>query len=30
MKQLSTLELKEKINEGENFVLDLYASWCGP
>ena len=30
MKQLSTLELKEKINEGEYFVLDLYATWCGP
>ena len=24
------IELKEKINEGENFVLDLYATWCGP
>ncbi len=30
MKELSTLELKQKISEGENFVLDLYATWCGP
>ena len=30
MIQLTTEELKQKINEGENFVLDLYATWCGP
>jgi thioredoxin 1 len=30
MVQLTTNELKEKINNGENFVLDLYAVWCGP
>ena len=30
MKQINTEELKEKINSGENFVLDLYATWCGP
>ncbi len=30
MQQLTTNELKEKINNGENFVLDLYATWCGP
>jgi thioredoxin 1 len=30
MLQLTTKELKEKISNGENFVLDLYATWCGP
>jgi thioredoxin 1 len=30
MIQLTTEELKQKINNGENFVLDLYATWCGP
>lgn len=30
MQQLTTNELKEKINMGENFVLDLFATWCGP
>lgn len=30
MELLTTQELKKKINEGENFVLDLYATWCGP
>lgn len=30
MQQLTTNELKEKINNGESFVLDLYATWCGP
>ena len=30
MEQLTTQQLKEKINQGENFVLDLYATWCGP
>lgn len=30
MQQLSTTELKHKIEQGENFVLDLYATWCGP
>ena len=30
MEQLTTIELREKINNGENFVLDLYATWCGP
>jgi thioredoxin 1 len=30
MQQLTTAELKQKINEGENFVLDLFATWCGP
>lgn len=30
MEQLTTQQLKQKINEGENFVLDLFATWCGP
>ena len=30
MIQISSSEVKEKIKSGENFVLDLYATWCGP
>lgn len=30
MKQLTTEQIKQKIQEGENFVLDLFAVWCGP
>lgn len=30
MIQLTTEELKQKIESGENFILDLYATWCGP
>lgn len=30
MQQLTTTELKEKIKNKENFVLDLFATWCGP
>jgi thioredoxin 1 len=30
MQQLTSEEIKKKINEGENFVLDLFAVWCGP
>ena len=30
MQQLTTQELQEKIKSGENFILDLYATWCGP
>jgi thioredoxin 1 len=29
-KQLTSEELKQKINNKENFVLDLFATWCGP
>ena len=29
-KKLTTQELKQKIESGENFILDLYATWCGP
>lgn len=30
MEQLTTTQLKEKIQNGETFLLDLYATWCGP
>lgn len=30
MELLTTEQLKQKINNGENFVLDLFATWCGP
>jgi thioredoxin 1 len=30
MEQLTTEQLKEKIQNGENFILDLFATWCGP
>lgn len=30
MQQLTTQELKEKINSQENFIVDFYADWCGP
>jgi thioredoxin 1 len=30
MQQLTTEQIKQKIKEGENFVLDLFAVWCGP
>jgi thioredoxin 1 len=30
MQQLTTEELKQKITNGENFILDLFAVWCGP
>ena len=30
MQQLTSEELKQKIKSGESFVLDLFATWCGP
>lgn len=30
MQEITSSELKDKIKSGENFVLDLYATWCGP
>ena len=30
MTQLTSQEVKEKIANKENFVLDLFATWCGP
>lgn len=28
--KLTSEELKQKINSGEKFIVDLYADWCGP
>lgn len=28
--QLTSEELKQKIANNESFVLDLFATWCGP
>jgi thioredoxin 1 len=28
--QLTSEELKQKIASNESFVLDLFATWCGP
>lgn len=30
MTHLTSEEVKEKINNKESFVLDLFATWCGP
>ena len=30
MQQLTPDQLKEKMQNGEDFVLDLFATWCGP
>tara|TARA_R110000796_G_scaffold59718_3_gene137881 strand:- start:36 stop:353 length:318 start_codon:yes stop_codon:yes gene_type:complete len=30
MKVLNSKELKEKIYNGEKFIVDMYADWCGP
>jgi thioredoxin 1 len=30
MEQITTQQLKQKISNGENFILDLYGVWCGP
>jgi len=30
MQVLTSIELKEKINNGEKFIVDMYADWCGP
>ena len=30
MQQLTAEEIKGKIEQGESFVLDLFATWCGP
>jgi thioredoxin 1 len=30
MKTITSKELQEKINNKENFYLDIKASWCGP
>jgi thioredoxin 1 len=28
--KITSQELKEKINSGEKFIVDMYADWCGP
>lgn len=30
MKQLTSVELQDKIQKGDTFLLDLFATWCGP
>ena len=30
MQVLTSEELREKINSGEKFIVDMYADWCGP
>jgi thioredoxin 1 len=30
MKEISALELREKINNKESMVVDFYATWCVP
>ena len=28
--EISSVELKEKINNGEKFIVDFYGVWCNP
>lgn len=30
MEQLTSQQLKEKIASGESFIVDYFATWCGP
>jgi thioredoxin 1 len=30
MKQITSVELQDKIQKGDTFLLDLFATWCGP
>jgi thioredoxin len=30
MEQLTSEQLKEKIASGESFIVDYFATWCGP
>jgi thioredoxin 1 len=28
--EITSSELKEKMNNGEKFIVDFHAAWCGP
>jgi thioredoxin 1 len=28
--ELTSEQLREKINSGEKFIVDMYSDWCGP
>lgn len=30
MTEITSQEIREKISNGETFLLDFYATWCGP
>jgi len=30
MTELTSNEIREKIESGDKFLLDFYATWCGP
>lgn len=30
MEQITTQQLKEKIESGDKFIVDFFATWCGP
>ena len=30
MEQLTSSQIQEKINNGEDFILKMHATWCGP
>ena len=30
MKELTSKEIKQKLESKETFILDFYADWCGP
>ena len=30
MIELTSQQVREKIESGEKFLLDYYATWCGP
>jgi thioredoxin 1 len=30
MEQLTSSQIQEKINNGEDFILKMFTKWCGP